>query len=100
MNITDIAREAGASSELGWDPKISDDRRIWAFFDEEVEAFVTAIKAAHLEELKQKQVPLTDKQIDELVGAAFDDYAWRGTTVMSRELARAIEKAHNIGEKE
>ena len=50
-SITDIAREAGASSELGWDPKISDDRRIWAFFDEEVEAFVTAIKAAHLAEL-------------------------------------------------
>ena len=45
-------------------------------------------------------VPLTDAQIDELVGAAFDDHAWRGTTVMSRKLARSVEKAHNIGAKE
>lgn len=33
------AKQAGAISQLGWDPLISDDRRVWGFFDEELEAF-------------------------------------------------------------
>jgi hypothetical protein len=41
--------------------------------------------------------PLTDEQIDDLAGAAFDDHAWRGTTILNREVARAVERAHGIG---
>ena len=36
---------------------------------------------------------LTDEEINDLTGAAFDDHAWEGTTAMSVSLARAIEAA-------
>lgn len=57
-----------------------------------------ALHAALTEALApQAAQPLTDEQIDDLTGAAFDDHAWRGTTVLNREVARAVERAHKIG---
>jgi uncharacterized small protein (DUF1192 family) len=52
-SITDIAREAGALTEIRTSLNVDGDSIL--FMPEELEAFAAAIKAAHIEELLQKR---------------------------------------------
>lgn len=41
--------------------------------------------------------PLPRQQIEAITREQFDLHAWRGTTVLNYEVARAVERAHGIG---
>lgn len=92
MNIINIAREVGASAYTN---RHYPDQPYFTFSPEKLEAFAAAIKYAHIEELKQKQVSLTDDKVREIYGRDLMDY--RDGDYM--RFARAIEAAHNIGAK-
>jgi len=57
--------------------------------------FARAIEAAIFGD-RARLSPLTDEEIDGITSGCFDDHAWRGTTILNREVARAVEAHHGI----